>query len=289
MPRSAQSAASRAARRRRRFVRTLKAATFRPSLLYAAARLYYERGRHPGRGRRAARHQPGNRQPAARGGEAAGHRAHRGGAASRGATRRSRRPAGPRAQPGDGLPQPLRSPTPGAGRAIVDVMGGALAPAVGRALGEAGLLARRRASGVVGPHRLRGRPVRADAAARRHGGPDRRRQRSARGVVPDQRDHPIGRQPDRRSGELPFRARTARVPSCTSRCSTTRASSGCCTSGRMRAVRLMGVGAPPLIRSDIPRFVPTGSTSLRVRRRRRVLAVLRPRRRAGRLRGTATG
>ena len=26
---------------------------------------------------------------------------------------------------------------------------------------------------------------------------------------------------------------------------------------------LMGVGAPPLTRSDIPRFVPTGSTSLR--------------------------
>ena len=49
---------------------------------------------------------------------------------------------------------------------------------------------------------------------------------------------------------------------------------------------LMGVGAPPLMRSDIPRFVPTASTFAARRGRRRLLAVLRPGRRAGRLRGT---
>ena len=49
---------------------------------------------------------------------------------------------------------------------------------------------------------------------------------------------------------------------------------------------LMGVGAPPLMRSDIPRFVPVGSDSLRAVGRRRLLAVLRPGRPTGRLRGS---
>ena len=57
-------------------------------------------------------------------------------------TRRSRRSAGPGAQPDERLPAAFRFPNARRRpRTVVDVMGGPLAPAVGRALGEAGLLA----------------------------------------------------------------------------------------------------------------------------------------------------
>ena len=193
--------------------------------------------RHSGRGRRATGHQPSNRQPAAVGGQAAGHRAHRGGSARRGAPRRSGRPAGAGAQPGVGLPQPRRCRRPAPGRTIVDVMGRRPGtrrrPCAQRSRPAAG----RRPAGVVGPHGLRGRPVRPDAAARRRRGPHGRRQRSARGVVPDQRDHPLGGQPGRRARELPFRAGTARRPSCTVAAQRPQYPTGACISGRMRAAR----------------------------------------------------
>jgi DNA-binding transcriptional regulator LsrR (DeoR family) len=153
-------------------------------------------------------------------------------------------------------------PAPGAGRTVVDVMGRALAPAVGRALSEAGLLpgdvllvssgrtvyevAQFELSplpGVVVAPTVGGNDQPEDwyqtneitrLVANRVGG--RANYLFAPALPGEELYQSLLNDPSiQRVLHLWPRARCA----------------------------LMGVGAPPLMRSDIPRFVPTGSSSLR--------------------------
>ena len=173
--------------------------------------------RHPGRGRRTARHQPRHRQQAARGGETAGHRPHRGGATRRGAARRPRRPAGPRAEPDVGLPQPAAAhprPRPHARR-----RDGPRAGARRRSRPRRGRpAARRRPAGVLRTHGLRGRAVRTDSAARGRSS----RRRSAATISPRS-----GIRPTRSPGWSPIASAAGRTTSSRPRCRVSSCTSHC--------------------------------------------------------------
>ncbi|MBO0676229.1 RNA polymerase subunit sigma-70 [Mycolicibacterium sp. S2-37] len=158
------------------------------------------------------------------------------------------------------LSHPL--PNPGPGRGIVDVMGAALAPAVGRALAAAGLLpgdvllvSSGRTVYEVAQYDLV--PLPGVLVAPTVGGNDQpeewyqtneitRRVANRVNGRPNYLFAPALPGPDLYPSLLkdPSIQRVLHLwPH--ARCA------------------LMGVGAPPLIRSDIPRFVPTGSSSLR--------------------------
>ena len=172
--------------------------------------------RHPGRGGRTTRHQPRHRQQVAVRGQAAGHRPHRGGATRRSAHRRPGRPAGPRTQHHVGLPQ-RAAPDPHLWSLRRRRHGTRSRTGGGEGARRGRAVAGRRASGVVGAHGVRGRPVRADPVARRRGRPDRRRQRPARS----------GTRPTRSPASSPTASAAGRTTSsppacpassCTSRC-----------------------------------------------------------------------
>jgi DNA-binding transcriptional regulator LsrR (DeoR family) len=153
-------------------------------------------------------------------------------------------------------------PTPGAGRTIVDVMGRPLASAVGRALSEAGLLpgdvllvSSGRTVYEVAQHDLT--PLPGVIVAPTVGGNDQPEEWYQTNEITRLVANRVGGRanylfaPALPGPEL-YRS-LLNDPSIQrvldlwphARCA------------------LMGVGAPPLIRSDIPQFVPTGSTSLR--------------------------
>lgn len=156
----------------------------------------------------------------------------------------------------------LPMPTPGAGRTHLDVMGGVLAPAVGRALSAAGLLAgdvllvsSGRTVYEVAQYELA--PLPGVLVAPTVGGNDQpeawyQTNEITRLIAdrvagrPNYLFAPALPGPDLYPSLLkdPTIQRVLHLwPQ--ARCA------------------LMGVGAPPLMRSDIPRFVPTESTSLR--------------------------
>lgn len=156
----------------------------------------------------------------------------------------------------------LPLPTPGPGRTALDVMGGVLAPAVGRALSAAGLLpgdvllvSSGRTVYEVAQYDLV--PLPGVLVAPTVGGNDQpeawyqtneitRLVASRIGGRPNYLFAPALPGPDLYPSLLndPSIQRVLNLwPH--ARCA------------------LMGVGAPPLMRSDIPQFVPTGSTSLR--------------------------
>ena len=156
----------------------------------------------------------------------------------------------------------LPLPNPGAGRGVVDVMGGTLAPAVGRALAGAGLLAGDVLLVSSGRTVYEVAKFELDAAARSRRRTHRRGKRPARGVVPNQRDHPAGRQSDRWPAELSLRARTARagpVPVTAQRPH----HSARAASVAARPVRADGGRGAAADAFGHPEFVPVGSDSLR--------------------------
>jgi DNA-binding transcriptional regulator LsrR (DeoR family) len=153
-------------------------------------------------------------------------------------------------------------PAPGPGRGIVDVMGRALAPATGRALSEAGLLpgdvllvSSGRTVYEVAQHDLT--PLPGVVVAPTVGGNDQPEDWYQTNEITRLVANRIGGRANYLfAPALPgpeLYQSLLNDPSIqrvlhqwpTARCA------------------LMGVGAPPLIRSDIPQFVPTGSTSLR--------------------------
>jgi DNA-binding transcriptional regulator LsrR (DeoR family) len=158
------------------------------------------------------------------------------------------------------LASPL--PAPGPGRSVIDVMGRPLASAVGRALSEAGLLpgdvllvSSGRTVYEVAQHELT--PLPGVVVAPTVGGNDQPEEWYQTNEITRLVANRVGGRanylfaPALPGPEL-YRS-LLNDPSIQrvldlwphARCA------------------LMGVGAPPLIRSDIPRFVPTGSTSLR--------------------------
>ncbi|OFJ55406.1 sugar-binding transcriptional regulator [Mycolicibacterium grossiae] len=158
------------------------------------------------------------------------------------------------------LSAPLPIPAPG--RTVLDVMGRALAPAVGRALSEAGLLpgdvllvSSGRTVYEVAQHELTSLP--GVVVAPTVGGNDQPEEWYQTNEITRLVANRVGGRanylfaPALPGPEL-YRS-LLKDPSIqrvlhqwpTARCA------------------LMGVGAPPLTRSDIPRFVPTGSSSLR--------------------------
>lgn len=153
-------------------------------------------------------------------------------------------------------------PAPGPGRGVVDVMGRALAPAVGRALSEAGLLpgdvllvSSGRTVYEVAQHELT--PLPGVVVAPTVGGNDQPEEWYQTNEITRLVANRIGGRANYLfAPALPgpeLYQSLLNDPSIqrvlhqwpTARCA------------------LMGVGAPPLTRSDIPQFVPTGSTSLR--------------------------
>lgn len=153
-------------------------------------------------------------------------------------------------------------PAPGPGRSVIDVMGRALAPAVGRALGEAGLLpgdvllvSSGRTVYEVAQHDLT--PLPGVVVAPTVGGNDQPEEWYQTNEITRLVANRVGGRANYLfAPALPgpeLYQSLLNDPSIqrvlqhwpTARCA------------------LMGVGAPPLTRSDIPRFVPTGSTSLR--------------------------
>jgi DNA-binding transcriptional regulator LsrR (DeoR family) len=153
-------------------------------------------------------------------------------------------------------------PAPGPGRSIVDVMGRALAPATGRALNEAGLLpgdvllvSSGRTVYEVAQHDLT--PLPGVVVAPTVGGNDQPEDWYQTNEITRLVANRVGGRANYLfAPALPGPALYQSLlndPSIqrvlhqwpTARCA------------------LMGVGAPPLTRSDIPQFVPTGSTSLR--------------------------
>lgn len=153
-------------------------------------------------------------------------------------------------------------PSPGPGRGIVDVMGRALAPATGRALSEAGLLpgdvllvSSGRTVYEVAQHDLT--PLPGVVVAPTVGGNDQPEDWYQTNEITRLVANRIGGRANYLfAPALPgpeLYQSLLNDPSIqrvlhqwpTARCA------------------LMGVGAPPLTRSDIPQFVPTGSTSLR--------------------------
>ncbi len=158
------------------------------------------------------------------------------------------------------LSQPL--PAAGAGRTVVDVMGRALAPAVGRALGEAGLLpgdvllvSSGRTVYEVAQCDLG--PLPGVVVAPTVGGNDQ----------PEEwyQTNEITRLVANRIGGRANYLFAPALPGVELYQSLVN------DPGIQRVLHLwprarcalMGIGAPPLTRSDIPRFVPTGSSSLR--------------------------
>ncbi len=180
-------------------------------------------------------------------------------------------------------PSAARRPAPAA--RVVDVMGGALAPAVGRALSEAGLLpgdvllvSSGRTVYEVAQYELT--PLPGVVVAPTVGGNDQPEEwyqtneitRLVANRVGGRRELPL-RARTAGSGPVPVTAqrpqhpaRAAPVAACALR-----------ADGRRRAAA--DAFGHPAVRPDRLDFAAVG-------RRRRVLAVLRPRRRAGRLRGT---
>lgn len=154
------------------------------------------------------------------------------------------------------LSHPL--PHPGPGRGIVDVMGAALAPAVGRALSGAGLLpgdvllvSSGRTVYEVSQYDLV--PLPGVLVAPTVGGNDQ----------PEEwyQTNEITRRVANRVNGRPNYLFAPPCPgrNCIRRCSTIRVSNACCTCGRTPGA-LMGVGAPPLMRSDIPSSSRPGRT-----------------------------
>ncbi|MCP9276004.1 sugar-binding transcriptional regulator [Mycolicibacterium arenosum] len=153
-------------------------------------------------------------------------------------------------------------PAPGPGRSIVDVMGRALAPAVGRALAEAGLLpgdvllvSSGRTVYEVAQHDLT--PLPGVIVAPTVGGNDQ----------PEEwyQTNEITRLVANRIGGRANYLFAPALPGPELYQSLLNDPSIQRVLHHWPAARcaLMGVGAPPLSRSDIPQFVPTGSTSLR--------------------------
>jgi DNA-binding transcriptional regulator LsrR (DeoR family) len=153
-------------------------------------------------------------------------------------------------------------PSPGPGRGIVDVMGRALAPATGRALSEAGLLpgdvllvSSGRTVYEVAQHDLT--PLPGVVIAPTVGGNDQ----------PEDwyQTNEITRLVANRVGGRANYLFAPALPGPELYQSLLNDPSIQRVLHQWPAARcaLMGVGAPPLTRSDIPQFVPTGSTSLR--------------------------
>ncbi len=158
------------------------------------------------------------------------------------------------------LSHPL--PNPGAGRTVVDVMGGALAPAVGRALGAAGLLpgdvllvSSGRTVYEVAQYELVSLP--GVLVAPTVGGNDQPEEWYQTNEITRLVANRVGGRPNYLFA--PALPGPDLYPSLLKDPSIQRVLH---LWPRARCA-LMGVGAPPLIRSDIPRFVPTDSTSLR--------------------------
>ena len=153
-------------------------------------------------------------------------------------------------------------PTPGPGRGVVDVMGRALAPAVGRALSEAGLLpgdvllvSSGRTVYEVAQHDLA--PLPGVLIAPTVGGNDQPEEWYQTNEITRLVANRVGG----RANYLfaPALPGPELYQSLLNDPSIQRVLHQWPTA---RCV-LMGVGAPPLSRADIPQFVPTGSSSLR--------------------------
>ncbi len=233
-----------------------------PALLYAAARPLLRGGRHAGRGGSTPGHQPRDGQPVAVGGQASGHRPDRG------------RP------PGIGICPPttwdVASPTcsdstpvflspslpPSSGRSAVDVMGGRWPL----------------------PSPARSPPPGSDRATCCWCPPDARSTRcpdsSSRPCPVCWWPRPSAATISPRSGTRPTRSRVGSPTASAARATYLFAPAlpgpnlhpSLLQDPSIQRVldlwpqarcALMGIGAPPLSRSDIPRFVPTDSTSLR--------------------------
>ncbi|WP_235009648.1 sugar-binding transcriptional regulator [Mycobacterium sp. 3519A] len=158
------------------------------------------------------------------------------------------------------LSHPL--PAPGAGRTIVDVMGAALAPAVGRALAAAGLLpgdvllvSSGRTVYEVAQYELASLP--GVLVAPTVGGNDQPEEWYQTNEITRRVANRVGGRPNYLFA--PALPGPDLYPSLLKDPSIQRVLH---LWPRARCA-LMGVGAPPLMRSDIPRFVPTDSTSLR--------------------------
>jgi DNA-binding transcriptional regulator LsrR (DeoR family) len=153
-------------------------------------------------------------------------------------------------------------PAPGAGRTVVDVMGRVLAPAVGRALGEAGLLpgdvllvSSGRTVYEVAQFELA--PLPGVVVAPTVGGNDQPEEWYQTNEITRLVANRIGG----RANYL-FAPALPGVELYQSLLNDPGIQRVLHLWPRARCA-LMGIGAPPLTRSDIPRFVPTGSTSLR--------------------------
>ena len=153
-------------------------------------------------------------------------------------------------------------PTPGPGRSVVDVMGRVLAPAVGRALGEAGLLpgdvllvSSGRTMYELAQHELASLP--GVVVTPTVGGNDQPYEWYQTNEITRLVANRVGG----RANYLfaPALPGPGLYQSLLEDPSIQRVVHQW---PRARCA-LMGVGAPPLTRSDIPQFVPTGSTSLR--------------------------
>jgi DNA-binding transcriptional regulator LsrR (DeoR family) len=158
------------------------------------------------------------------------------------------------------LSHPL--PTPGPGRTVVDVMGGALAPAVGRALSAAGLLpgdvllvSSGRTVYEVAQYDLV--PLPGVLVAPTVGGNDQPEEWYQTNEITRLVANRISGRPNYLFA--PALPGPDLYPSLLNDPSIQRVLH---LWPRARCA-LMGVGAPPLLRSDIPQFVPTGSDSLR--------------------------
>lgn len=158
------------------------------------------------------------------------------------------------------LSHPL--PNPGAGRSVVDVMGSALAPAVGRALAAAGLLpgdvllvSSGRTVYEVAQYDLV--PLPGVLVAPTVGGNDQPEEWYQTNEITRLVANRISGRPNYLFA--PALPGSDLYPSLLNDPSIQRVLH---LWPRARCA-LMGVGAPPLLRSDIPQFVPTGSDSLR--------------------------
>jgi DNA-binding transcriptional regulator LsrR (DeoR family) len=158
------------------------------------------------------------------------------------------------------LSHPL--PSPGPGRTVVDVMGSALAPAVGRALSAAGLLpgdvllvSSGRTVYEVAQHELV--PLPGVLVAPTVGGNDQPEEWYQTNEITRLVANRINGRPNYLFA--PALPGSDLYPSLLNDPSIQKVLH---LWPRARCA-LMGVGAPPLLRSDIPQFVPTGSDSLR--------------------------
>lgn len=158
------------------------------------------------------------------------------------------------------LSHPL--PTPGPGRGVVDVMGSALAPAVGRALSAAGLLpgdvllvSSGRTVYEVAQYDLV--PLPGVLVAPTVGGNDQPEEWYQTNEITRRVANRINGRPNYLFA--PALPGPDLYPSLLNDPSIQRV----LHLWPHARCALMGVGAPPLIRSDIPQFVPTGSTALR--------------------------